>query len=148
MKKLHACLFFILMSLFPSLSEAGNADSVLTQKPYQKIILDNSPIRMEERIDKKNTPKLKEFIHYISPEEMEKGIVLFYELENKYDYNPLFPRFVKYLLEDGNVKKIYTVQNTMALLVNSQFDIANFEENAKRIGLTLTKSSKENFLKQ
>jgi hypothetical protein len=121
-------------------------DTLKVDKVYPKIILDNTPLKPEEKIDKRNTPKLKELIRYISPQEMQSPKVLFYELENNYDSNPLFPRFVKYMLEDGRIIKLHTVKNIMAIMINDDFDIQNFEENAKRIQLKLTKTSKESFL--
>lgn len=121
-------------------------DTLKVDKVYPKIILDNTPLKPEEKIDKRNTPKLKELIRYISPQEMQSQKVLFYELENNYDSNPLFPRFVKYMLEDGRIIKLHTVKNIMAIMINDDFDIQNFEENAKRIQLKLTKTSKESFL--
>lgn len=138
-------IYTFLLFGFAIISKAN--DTIKVDKVYKKIILDNSPLKAEERIDKMNMPKLKEFIGYISPQEIESQKVLFYELENNYDSNPLFPRFVKFLLEDGNAKKLHTIKNTIAILVNDQFDVANFEENAKRINLKLTKTSKEIFLK-
>lgn len=122
-------------------------DSTQTQQKQPKIILDNTPLKPEEKIDKRNTPKLKELIRYISPQEIESKKVLFYELDNNYDSNPLFPRFVKYMLEDGNIIKLHTVKNIMAIMINDDFDIQNFEENAKRIQLKVIKTSKEAFLK-
>lgn len=122
-------------------------DTLKMDKVYQKIILDNTPLKPEERISKSNTPKLKELIRYISPQEIESKKVLFYELDNNYDSNPLFPRFVKYMLEDGNIIKLHTVKNIMAIMINDDFDIQNFEENAKRIQLKVIKTSKEAFLK-
>lgn len=122
-------------------------DTLKMDKVYQKIILDNTPLKPEERISKSNTPKLKELIRYISPQEIESKKVLFYELDNNYDSNSLFPRFVKYMLEDGNIIKLHTVKNIMAIMINDDFDIQNFEENAKRIQLKVIKTSKEAFLK-
>lgn len=143
MKKLYILLCFCAFYTATTLAQ----DSTQTQQKQPKIILDNTPLKPEEKIDKRNTTKLKELIRYISPQEMESQKVLFYELENNYDFNPLFPRLVKYLLEDGNAKKIHTIKNTIAILVSDQFDAQNFEENAKRINLKLTKTSKEAFLK-
>ncbi len=138
-------IYTFLLFGFAIISTAN--DSIKVDKISQKIILDNSPLKAEERIDKTNTPKLKEFVSYISPYEIDTQIVLFYELENNYDSNPLFPRFVKYMLEDGNIIKLHTVKNIMAIMINDDFDIQNFEENAKRIQLKVIKTSKEAFLK-
>lgn len=142
MKKIFTLIF---LSYFALTSMA--IDTIKVVNIPKKIILDNSPLKEEEKIDKKNTPKLKEFIKYISPQEMETHKVLFYELEDKYDYNPLLPRFLKYMMDDGNIIKIHTVQNIMAIMVNDNFDQQNFEDNAKRINLKLIRSSKEAFLK-
>lgn len=137
-------IYTFLLFGFAIISTAN--DSIKVDKISQKIILDNTPLKPEERISKSNTPKLKELIRYISPQEIESKKVLFYELDNNYDSNPLFPRFVKYMLEDGRIIKLHTVKNIMAIMINDDFDIQNFEENAKRIQLKLTKTSKESFL--
>lgn len=143
MKKIYILVLFSLWSILSCSAD----DSTAVVKKFQKIILDNTPLKAEEKLDKKNTPKLKEFIKYISPQEMENQKVLFYDLEDNYDINPLLPRFVKYMMEDGNIIKIHTVKNIMAIMVNENFDQQNFEQNAKNINLLITKSSKEAFLK-
>ncbi|MEZ4880301.1 MAG: hypothetical protein R2801_09080 [Chitinophagales bacterium] len=61
--------------------------------------------------------------------------VLYYKVDNP--YNELMPRLVLYLMNDKDAFKLHSVQNNIAILVNENFDIALFEQNAKTLNVKL-----------
>lgn len=115
-----------------------------SEKSYENIQLVNSPLKDDEKINKNTTPRLTQFISYISPKEMASNKVLFYNLDQ---INTEFlPRLIHYLLNDKDALKLHSIKNNIAIMVTNDFDINLFEQNAKNISILITPISQTEFL--
>lgn len=146
MKKIftfYIFLFFLSHTLLRA-QQISSASVNPSQGVKQKVYLDNTPITSTEQINIEKTPGFAKFLQVITPEEFNTGKVLCYIVDA--NQSRVSDKLFKYLYEDGNVLKLYPNQNKIALLVNNNFDVALFEQNAKTINVELFKINQQNFI--
>lgn len=124
--------------------ELGNSAVTQPSGLKQKVYLDNTPVTSTEQLNVEKSPGFAKFIQVITSEEFNTGKVLCYTIDA--NESRVSDKLFRYLYEDGNVVKLYPNQNKIALLVNNNFDVALFEQNAKTINVELFKINQQNFI--
>lgn len=143
-KTIHLLLFLLIIGISCSFgqdpnSKNANSDSMVKEKLY----LTNTKLTSVEQNEIKDIKKSK-FISYIFPKDItEDKQVIYYKVDNP--YAELMPRLILYLKNDSGAFKLHSVQNRIAILIDKDFDIALFEQNAKTVGVNLSEITKEEF---
>ncbi len=124
-------------------SLAADFQEVLIGSTNPPVVLDASPLRSEEILTKEASKELSEFIRYISPEEMDMQVVLFYQFIKP--RHKLMPRLIRYLVEDANAVKLHAIENKIAILITEKFDVEQLDKNLINMNMPFTKISRQEF---
>lgn len=134
----------LLFTMFLTTSFGFLYSSDDAKQAKEKVYLTNTKLTSEEQSIIDNFKETK-FIGYIFPKDItDDKLVLYYKLDNP--YHELLPKLLLYLYKDKDVYKLHSVKNNIAILVNKDFDITLFEQNAKNVNVRLIPILKQDFI--